>query len=57
MIRSGKEVGFFAIKKESEKQTVVRLQEFITNIKIPGYIFVLVHNILTISKVKVLTNL
>ena len=50
MIRSGKEVGFFAIKKESEKTNCCPIAGIYNQFKNSGYIFVLVHNILTISR-------
>lgn len=50
MIKNGTEVGFFAIKSESEKTNSCPIAGIYNKYKFSGYIFVLVHDILTISR-------
>jgi hypothetical protein len=50
MIKNGTDVGFFAIKSESEKTNSCPIAGIYNKYKFSGYIFVLVHGILTISR-------
>jgi hypothetical protein len=50
MLKKGTEVGFFAIKNESEKTNSCPIAGIYNQYKFSGYIFVLVWDILTISR-------
>jgi hypothetical protein len=50
MIKNGVDVGFFAIRSESEKTNSCPIAGIYNQYKFSGYIFVLVHDILTISR-------
>jgi hypothetical protein len=50
MIKNGTEVGFFAINSESGKTNSCPIAGIYNQYKFSGYIFVLVHDILAISK-------
>jgi hypothetical protein len=50
MINNGKEVGFFAIKRESQKVNSCPIAGIYNKYKFSGYIFILVWDILVISR-------